>query len=196
MKNLIQEVVNEGIRAGVVESEKKEIYLFGVYCLVFSIINGACALLIGCLFSVPAEMLLYVFLFSSIRRYTGGHHAKSTLRCFVNSQALNVVAALFISNQFNLPLPIYLILGAIALATILFWAPVAAPNNPLSDIERKVFKRKAVLISTCAYMISLVFYSLLPCMVFVAMTSLSIANILLVVGLIQMKLSVYEARNT
>lgn len=75
---LINKVVELGIREKRIPITQKNIYLYGYTVLFETSISMVCSLLIAALFSKIVELLAFLTFFIPLRSYGGGYHSKSS----------------------------------------------------------------------------------------------------------------------
>ena len=83
---------------GTIKNKEKDIYIYGLELIISSIINLLICLILSILFGCFVNGLIFFISFSSLRRFTGGFHSKSFLRCniifgliVVMTQLLNLI---------------------------------------------------------------------------------------------------------
>ena len=79
-------------------------------------------------------------IFSTLRRFTGGYHANTYLKCKIITMSV-FLASLFFSNMLNANWWMYLILFIVGNIIVFFLAPIENPNKPLDGEDKKKFKR-------------------------------------------------------
>jgi len=112
--------------------------------------------LCGCILKNMTAALVFYFSFNLIRRYSGGVHASTELRCIILSTTMICVSMLAVKF---VPFDIFMIriiLCVISFLAVLVFAPVSAPQKPLSEKRRKINKCKAAAVSTAEIAIALI----------------------------------------
>lgn len=128
---------------GRIESENLELCRYGVKQLLTILLNWITTLVIGWLFGMIWESIVFTAAYIPLRSYAGGFHAKTPLRCYVYS-ILMIAAVLtvlrFVPGQIGYDGAAYLVSG------VVFWklAPVEDPNKPLDEMEKRVFRRRTM----------------------------------------------------
>lgn len=106
-------------------------------------------LVLGYLLQIIVESIIFQTLFILLRMYAGGYHSETEEKCKIYSALVTVSSLVLIKF---LPdgtwLSFLFILAASALISIL--APVEAVKKPLSDAERKIYRKRAVIITVIA----------------------------------------------
>ena len=149
-------VTNHMENKGTFSPSDREIYFFGVYQGLFMILNIITMALIG----LVSGAFLYVFVFAlayiPLRSFAGGYHAKTQLRCYIASTAMIlfvVAASPIITLSIQMEIALLLIFGV----HIIVLSPVGHANKPLDDLEKKVYKKKAVKICIGNVAVALIF---------------------------------------
>lgn len=96
---LINKVVELGIREKRIPITQKNIYLYGYTVLFETSISMVCSLLIAALFSKIVELLAFFTFFIPLRSYGGGYHSKSSRSCVLLSILLIVIFCILIGNK-------------------------------------------------------------------------------------------------
>jgi len=129
------------VECGTIDAEDKEIYEFGLKYIADMILNFATTLIIGFIFGMVWQGILFTASYIPLRSYAGGYHARTPLRCYIFSVVVTVCVLLGLKY-----LPYCnVLLAATAVSGILLFvfAPVGDENKPLDEIETKVFKKRA-----------------------------------------------------
>ncbi|MDQ0360630.1 accessory gene regulator B family protein [Breznakia pachnodae] len=136
---------------------EREIYQHGLE-LILSYMVGFTIQIIFCIFSgFWIETAMFIVFFESLRKYTGGYHAKTYWGCNVSYLFAYGIYYLFVINM-EVPLLIIIITFIISSLFICVKAPVTHEHNPLSKIEMKQYKKRSILL-IC--MFSLIFIGLI-----------------------------------
>ena len=146
------------LRKKTIRNEEKDIYVYGVELIISSIINLLICSIISLLFEDFANGLVFFISFSSLRRFTGGFHSKSFLRCNIIFAVIVVIALSinrYLSDVFDYAV-FSVLLTVFTLLIIVLFSPVYNDNKKLTEQERKQFLLKSVL----AYLIHILIYYL------------------------------------
>lgn len=133
---------------GIIDSEKKDIYIFGSMGLIKSALNLLIPILLGFLLSRLIEMLIFLLLYCYLRRFAGGYHADSPVVCFIISQLMVVCVAGMLVFYSYIPAIITLVLTGLSYLSVLLLAPVEALNNPLNKNEKAHYRKKSILLAS------------------------------------------------
>ena len=160
MQHYLSECVTDFLlRQEIIKNEEKDIYVYGTELIISSIINLFICLIISILFKDFINGLIFFISFSSLRRFTGGFHSKSFLRCNIIF-AIIVVTTLLLNTYSGYIIDsviVNVILIIFSLLSIVLFSPVYNDNKKLSEYERKLYLIKSVVV----YLIHILVYFLL-----------------------------------
>lgn len=171
------------------EEDDTELYLYGFFILLTHLFFFLFALVCGIFLDALWEAVLFYIVFSLIRAYAGGIHAKSETTCTLLT-AIAIFSSVCIIRLLS-EMPSKIVTGAMLLLggiSILICAPLDSPEKPLDAHIRNRYRFASVLI-LIAYMIAAAvayvsgFYSA----VYVIATSLFLEGILLIGGEVHVK---------
>ena len=142
-----------------VKQEDHEIYYYGVQQGITLLLNILTTIVIALVCGELWQCMVFMLSFVLPRRYAGGYHAKTPLRCYIYSNAL-IFAVLLIIKFFTLGIFICGSLSVISGAIIFFLSPVEAANKPLDEKERTVYRIRARVILVILLVIQVVLSSI------------------------------------
>ena len=133
------------LKNGMITEEEQELYRFGINRLFLFFMNLLTAAVIGNIFGMLWQSLLFSIVYIPLRRFAGGFHVRSARLCYALSTVL--ILMMLVAIQY-LPENEYLITGLLAGADciILRKAPKGTVARPLSQAERKAFRTRTVKI--------------------------------------------------
>lgn len=137
-----------------------ELYEYAVYIILSSAFHILTIIILGLCFNLLVESLVFYFSFIAIRKFAGGYHAKTPLRCYLFSIISSVVVLWLIKwisaiNTFLIY--IFIIPELLCLMLILFISPLDTESNPLNVQEKKKYRMLASIISIFLFIISTLF---------------------------------------
>lgn len=141
-----------------ISDEDIELYTYAVQVCITTLFPLIMILCISAILGHIPEGIILILPFLTIRKYSGGYHAKTALRCGICSITLCVsflLAAIYLSNGFAVQL--LLVLACICLMLL---SPVDSVNRNLSDAERRRFCHKARKITLSYVVIYLILTAL------------------------------------
>lgn len=174
---------------GIIASEDKEIYEFGLSQLISIVIDSLVALAIGFFMNAVLEMAVFVVTFATIRRYAGGYHADKRNRCILLSALMEITVILAIYNYQDK----LLFLTILSVMGIFVLSPVDTENLLLDCIQKQVYKKKAIL-STIFWAILFFIFRYFNMPIFYKAISVGIicSSILLIAGWIKADLIIHK----
>ena len=148
-------IVGKLVENGTIASVEKEIYLFGVQQGLAVLLNIGTTIFIGLMFGVLWQMLIFTIAYILLRSFAGGYHAKTPIRCFFLSVLLIIVSSSII-KYVVLHEIVHIALIVITSVFITILSPVGNQNKPLDKLEKKVYKKRAVVICFAQVFIAVV----------------------------------------
>lgn len=134
-------------RCDAISDEDIELYTYAIQVCITTVSPLIMILCISAALGHIPEGILLVLPFLTIRKYSGGYHAKTALRCFISSIILCItylLAAIYLSNGFGI-----LLIMVPAGISLMLLSPVDSVNRRLSDTEVLRFRRKSRTITLC-----------------------------------------------
>lgn len=168
----------------VITEEDKDLYSYGFFVILSRILFLMVSAILGIILHVAIESLVFFVLFCLIRSYAGGIHASSELKCtvYTTSALLICILVIKILMQYNLD---YLLLVMLILSSICILAlsPLDSLEKPLSEQEKKHYRKVTWIITGLIVLLTLIFYILeLKSVSNSCVISLALESILLVTG--------------
>lgn len=128
------------------KSEDREIIIYGLTSGIDLVFNIITTIMLGFVFGLIIESLVFLISFSLIRTYAGGYHCKKATNCYFFS---SVIVVLVLSMVKFTPkeyiLAISLVLLPISVWVILKLAPVETETKSLDEVEKKHYREKTIL---------------------------------------------------
>ncbi len=134
------------IRRGTVTDEYEEIYIYGIELLLSFIFSVTVIMIIGIIINRPFETVLFLTIFIFTRKFTGGFHANTYMRCqicTISSYLLVLCSSLYV--DISLTLKAIMTISGIAIVALI--GPIENPNKPIA--HNSIIKYK--LMGTCIY---------------------------------------------
>ncbi|WP_019229669.1 accessory gene regulator ArgB-like protein [Sedimentibacter sp. B4] len=142
---IIQRVTDELVSNKIIDSEDCELYTYGLQQGALILLNILTILIVGKIFGMLWESVVFMVTYIPLRTYAGGYHARTQLKCYISSVVLIVTVLLgirFIPWTNFICITIVIISGLI----IYILSPVEDSNKPLDVAEVKVYGKKARMI--------------------------------------------------
>lgn len=126
----------------IITQESREIYRFGVQQGIMLLLNFFTLLIIGLIYRMIFEVLIFILAYVPLRSYSGGFHAKTHMKCYSISVII-INAVLLIIKYMQISISIYCFLTFLSVLIILVLAPVEDENKVLDNIEVIVYRKKS-----------------------------------------------------
>lgn len=155
--DISERFANRLINMQIIRSEEKEIYSYGFRQGLLLLLNTVTIILIGLIFNMFWETMLFMVFYSSIRIYAGGYHASSPVTCYLISiLMISMVLGLIKLTSWNGYLCSIIIV--ISNIVILLIAPTEDIKKPLDPNEKKFFKKRANIVLGTSNVLALFFW--------------------------------------
>lgn len=174
-----------------IQSEERELYLFGIEQGLTMLLNLATTLCIGLLCGMVWQSVVFTATYIPLRSFAGGYHAKTPTRCYIFSVLLMIATLLAMRWVYWTPLMCIILLS---LSGVLIWllAPVEDRNKPLDIMERQVYRKRSRRIGTFELALALVCVTVQWQQLAVCLTSTgTVMSVMLILG----KLKNVQRRN-
>lgn len=142
------------VRSNVVKAEDAEIYIYGINQILISVLNVFSALIIGLIFGVFFEILVFMAVYIPLRSYAGGYHARTPLRCYIFSVIMLIAVSLGL-KYLCIAEWVYYVIFALVIIIICVLSPVEDRNKPLDEIEHKIYKKRTIFVVVAELTIAL-----------------------------------------
>jgi accessory gene regulator B len=131
--------------SGKCENEDREIIIYGLSSAIELGVNIITTIILGFLFGLILESLIFLISFSFLRTYAGGYHCQKAINCYLMSSG--IVALVLAIIKFT-PIECMIIIGVamllVSVPILLKLAPVGTPSKPLDVDERKHNRKKTI----------------------------------------------------
>lgn len=123
----------------IIQEEYFEVYVYGAELFLSFIVTTLIIAVIAVLSGTVWMSLAHLIVFIALRRFTGGYHADTYLKCKLLTVSVYITVIL-LARYFDIEWYSYLILIFAGNTIIHFKAPVENPNKPLSDQQKRRLK--------------------------------------------------------
>ena len=82
------------------DNERKEIIQYGTYALIQTLISIISVLILGLVFNIALEALIFLFTASILRKYSGGAHSESSNVCTLLGIIISICIGFLIKSSF------------------------------------------------------------------------------------------------
>lgn len=174
----------------IIDDERYEICRYGINQLFTTILDFATILLIGFVFNMVPEGIIFTAAYIPIRIYAGGYHAKTPQRCWLFSAIMLLMVLCIIKYTPNNPafFWIYTVLSLVSCIIIWILSPVEDKNKTLDEQENIVYSRRTRYILYAEISLSIVLYALHCYLIVTVLEMVWISlSIMLILGTIKNK---------
>lgn len=133
------------IEMQIINLEEKDIYFYGFKQGFLLLLNIITMIIIGFLFNMIWESIIFMVSYSILRVYAGGYHASTPIRCYLFSIVM-IVAVLLLMKSIPWNGFISIIITISSGINIFLMAPVEDANKPLDPEENRKFKKRTNII--------------------------------------------------
>ena len=187
ISKIASKVVGKLIDDSVVAATEQELYVYGFFILISQILYFTLTMIFGVLLGIVLESVIFYVAFQFIRRYAGGFHASSEMKCTLIT-TISIFLCLLctkICEINNIQMPI-LVLTIIAAVSIFVFCPLDTPEKPLTKEECKYFRKISwVILLLIMLTICIGWYFKLEFLIYPCCMGLILESILLVLGKIK-----------
>lgn len=180
--NISEKITDTLVKNGSIPAENKELYSYGFRQLFLILVNISTIFLIGLVFGEFWKTVLFSIGYLPIRSFAGGYHANTPTTCYFFSilMMLAFIIIIKVVSISTLPLIIMLLFSII---TIILLSPTQDKNKPLDDLEKKVYKRKTLVLLSIETVFVIIFILInLLNTAFCLVLSLVSLSIILIIG--------------
>ena len=139
-QKLSYKITDSLIEKNIVAEEDKIVYRYSIEVFLSDIFYLLIAFFTALITQSLAASIAFFIGFLSLRKFSGGYHAKTYLRChflFWTNQILMIVLYHFLLPEYSKILSFVFI--AFSITSVLIFAPVANENKPLSKEEKSKY---------------------------------------------------------
>lgn len=138
-------------------TDNYELYEYAIYIILSSAFHMATVIVLGLVFNLLTESLVFYLSFIVIRKFAGGYHAKTPVRCYLFSFASNIIILCLVkwlSSINTLFIFIFIVFELLCVVLILLISPLDTENNPLTGQEKKMYRMLTSIITILIFIIS------------------------------------------
>ena len=148
------------VEHNIISKSVKDVYRYGIEITISSIIGFVISCLIGLLFCMLMQTMLFYVLFILLRSMTGGYHAKTYLKCnfILSIITLFIVTFSKAAYEMQISFGILTLLFLPSIAIFIWIAPVENVNKPIKAEKRVYWKSISIVTSVLLYLLSLLLY--------------------------------------
>lgn len=187
--NLASRVVKKLIDSSAIDRTEQELYIYGFFVLISQILFFTITVIFGVLLGIVLESAVFYVAFQFIRRYAGGIHASSELKCEIATTTSIFLCLLCVKlcEMYNVQ-AVILALTAIASFGILFLCPLDTPEKPLTEKEKKYFRKISwIILFLIILVIGIGYFFKIRFLMYPCCMSLILESVLLVAGKVKQR---------
>lgn len=152
ISSIIEKTVNKWSFSGIIKHNDRDIYVYGLDLLFFTILNHLAILSTAIIFGKLPETLIILIVVIPLQSFGGGYHAKSHLRCFL------IMYIGWWGVMFLLPLVTPMIASittCISVVIIFTLAPVPHENVKMSSERRTLLRNRVRIVVSIVAILSI-----------------------------------------
>lgn len=128
--------------SGTISPEEIDLYGYGFFLLLSSTLYLIVVAIFGSVFGVLWESIVFYFLFSILRGYAGGIHAKTEYCCMLSTILALLLSTMGIWGMLQAEhLTMAMILLIVGCAVVFLFSPLDVPEKPLSAEDWRHYRR-------------------------------------------------------
>ena len=172
------------IERGIIKEHDRALYTYGLRTFRHRVVNALVVIAIAIVLHKTEVVFLILLCMLSLRKYAGGFHESSAIRCFFVSQLMFIMMELTVDvGSANQICYIIATTGSIwGSVMIILKAPAGSMNRPL--LERQILKYRKLALGFCAgwnVIMVILHHMMLYKFVFVIAMVLTVQGVLLVI---------------
>ncbi len=187
LNKLGKQITDVIIQKGYIGEDERELYEYGFFIVSSKIVYLLITSVFGLILNVWIESLIFFIAFDLVRKYAGGYHAATELRCAaITTGAIFISLCIIkISNTYDFHLLLFILSLCFSLVIFLF-APMDIPEKPLSFAEKKRFRNKTwIYLALITASIIFTYVTSVNCLFYPCCMALILEGILLLAGKIK-----------
>lgn len=133
-----------------IDMEHREIYAYSMERYISGIVDFIIFAIVAVVCGIPWETVVFGVFYGPLRKYAGGYHAKTRIRCLVLSilillSLVKLAEVLALLSYWKILTIVFLLIAGF----LIFWlAPVDSENRRLSEEIKNQYRRKSRWIFT------------------------------------------------
>lgn len=139
---IAEHITQKLIASSVIEEGDRELYSYGFFLLLSSVLYLVVAAIFGSELGILWESIVFYFLFSILREYAGGIHAKTEHGCMLSTILALLLSIIGIRKMMQAELStvvmVFLIVGC---AAVFLLSPLDVPEKRLSADDWRYYRR-------------------------------------------------------
>ena len=143
----IDKIIGAQVEKGTISEQDINIYKYGYFLLYELLLNIVIAVVIGVVTNRLVELFVFLLLYVPLRSFCGGWHADKLWKCTIYSNLMLILLCVTLSYEIIYSRSIIMVLiFIIGIIFVGICAPVGTQTKPISSKEKKVYKKRIILI--------------------------------------------------
>ena len=140
-------------KRGYLPDSEEEIVAYGLFSLLSKLMYAVICLILGLIFSVPLESMIFYAVFLFVKKYGGGFHASTEGRCMILStiEILLSICFVFFALRESAVLKSAALASAVSYIIICILSPAAAKEKPLDKAEKIRYRERSIIRVTLTF---------------------------------------------
>lgn len=162
MNAVVDWILHFLLRQNVIDNDEDSIEYckYGIEITISSFLNVLLILLIGLIFSLVLHSVVFLLIFINMRRYTGGYHASTYIRCnmvlCISFTALCIMMKVLVSLSYYILLVLVIVIHIFGFFITILFAPLENENKPLDEETKRTNRIKSIIFSIVVFVLDLV----------------------------------------
>ena len=145
---IAEAITTSCVRKKIINVDKQSVYRYGFELLISFFIHLTCFVTVAVISRRFLETFIFILAFASLRRYTGGYHAKTDIGCYgLTTISLVIYLVLLQYTPFSHQLMFIWFNLIVYWLAIFFIAPVTSDQKPINAIQLSRIKKHMWIIS-------------------------------------------------
>lgn len=149
------------VTSSLIEEGDRELYSYGFFMLISRIYFFLVTVITGLLMRIPVESALFYVMFTLLRSYAGGMHAKTENMCTILT-TLSLLTSIcgikglnFVQREMSA-----LIIAGIGAGCIIAFCPLDTAEKPLESADRNHYRHTSITIVVTYLALALLMYAM------------------------------------
>ncbi len=141
-----------------IDGDEIDLYHYGLFVMISELFLMLCSLIIGTIFKIPIQGVIFYLVFFLTHRYAGGFHAKTELHCQTVTLSSFFIGIACVSLADNASLTLLVAIPICCFVIMVILCPADTPQKELTQGEKLRFKKiTAALIFAVILLVVLLF---------------------------------------
>lgn len=156
--SLAQYITGILLKNNVIKNEHLDIYIYGFEVLISGALSIFIGLILGLIFSQLIECIVFLVIFVTLRRYCGGYHADTYLKCNTIFTVNVAIVMIILKFNFTYSFPFHIMLCVLCILIYFVLSPIENIYKPITDEEKKNYRLIAVTLAFITIILSSVIH--------------------------------------